>query len=543
MRLSSPRRLRPLFLVLGVVVAALPLVGARELLSSYAGKVAQGEVDDIAGQMLFRAEAAIGESLDALTDLAVAGVTTCSNRDLDLLRRAAYENYSVKELGVTDASGRIVCNHLGDDVEVTALSARIESERTANVTFQVVSLGAEGRVGLMLTWALDAGGGLSAVVPAQLVVPDVLPVALRESGYGRVALSDGTLIRGIPEMRLPRTGAETAAAFYPAEDLTRSVQALRTSAPYPIEVGFAVPTATFRERTAGIETVANTAGLVVGTIIFSLAFWGLRRSGPVGEMSDAVERGEFIPYYQPVIDIREGRLLGCELLVRWRKPSGRIIPPGAFIALAEATGLAMDMTRSLMVQARRDLDGPFGDRPDLYVGINLFGAHFESLRIVDEVKSIFGNSRVAFGQLLLEMTERQPVSDPDRARAVIRRLRQLGARIAIDDAGTGHSGLANLQLYSPDVLKIDKLFVDTIGTVGGTPVIESMIKLGHDLGMEVVAEGVETWAQVEYLRARGVTSAQGYLFAPPLPARSFLRLVEALAPLTRTEDDGQALAA
>ena len=204
----------------------------------------------------------------------------------------------------------------------------------------------------------------------------------------------------------------------------------------------------------------------------------------------------------------------------------------------------MPMTRSLMMQARRDLELAYGQRPELKLSINLFGAHFESLRIVEELRTIFGGSTIRFSQLVLEMTERQPVADIDRARAVIRRLRRLGARVALDDAGTGHSGLANLQTLGLDVLKIDKLFVDSIGATGGAlPIIDSLIRLGHELDMEVIAEGVETIEQVRYLRARGVSAAQGYLFAPPLPAASYLELVVATASGAAADPGGAAPAA
>jgi sensor c-di-GMP phosphodiesterase-like protein len=249
-------------------------------------------------------------------------------------------------------------------------------------------------------------------------------------------------------------------------------------------------------------------------------------------MRDAMERGAFIPYYQPVVNIRTGRLMGCEVLMRRREPDGSIIPPSMFIALAESTGLALPMTRILMERVRDDLNAVSGARRHLSLSVNLFDDHFESLRIIRDIETIFGRSQIAYKQVTLEITERQPLANIDRARVVIRRLQELGARVALDDAGTGHGGLAYLQQLGIDVIKIDKLFIDTIDTNDSpSPILDSLIKLGQELGKELVAEGVEAMEQVDYLRSRGVTAAQGFLFAPPLPARAFLDLVAAMDPI------------
>jgi sensor c-di-GMP phosphodiesterase-like protein len=219
---------------------------------------------------------------------------------------------------------------------------------------------------------------------------------------------------------------------------------------------------------------------------------------------------------------------------RWQKARRTMVAPAGFIELAEATGLAWPMTLSLMRRTRRDLDEVFGQRPKLKISFNLFNAHFASLKTVREVESIFAGSRIAFSQLVFEVTERRPIDSIKRARVVIKRLQELGARVALDDAGAGHAGLAYLHQLGVDSIKIDKLFVDTITKGGGAaPIVDSLVKLGHDLGMEVVAEGVETFEQLEYLRAKGADSAQGFLFSPPLPGNAFRQLVEAMEPLSR----------
>ncbi|MEP5780335.1 MAG: EAL domain-containing protein, partial [Hyphomicrobiales bacterium] len=132
----------------------------------------------------------------------------------------------------------------------------------------------------------------------------------------------------------------------------------------------------------------------------------------------------------------------------------------------------------------------------------------------------------------------QPLNDIERARVVIRNMRSLGAKVALDDAGTGHGGLAYLQQLGLDVIKIDKLFIDAIGTDSlSAPIVDSLISLAESLGMDIVAEGVEEPLQVEYLREKGVRMAQGYLFAKPLPGETYKRLIEKMMPLAKRPEE------
>jgi EAL domain-containing protein (putative c-di-GMP-specific phosphodiesterase class I) len=148
---------------------------------------------------------------------------------------------------------------------------------------------------------------------------------------------------------------------------------------------------------------------------------------------------------------------------------------------------------------------------------------------VGDVRQIFTGSQISYKQLLFEVTERDPLPDLDEARRVISSLQGLGCKVAIDDYGTGHGGMSYLLKLGVDCIKIDKMFVDAISTERySQTIIETLIELAKSMRMEVIAEGVETFEQVEFLRAKGITVAQGFLFAPPLPASSFLALVEAM---------------
>jgi sensor c-di-GMP phosphodiesterase-like protein len=187
------------------------------------------------------------------------------------------------------------------------------------------------------------------------------------------------------------------------------------------------------------------------------------------------------------------------------------------------------MTRRLMEKCRDELGRCYATRPRLKVAINLFADHFEDMSTVEDVRRIFATGGVAFGQVVLEVTERYPLSNLTRAKVAISALQELGCRVALDDAGTGHGGLAYLQKLGLDQIKIDKVFIDTItSTTASSPIVDSLTDLARSMRMEVVAEGVETIQQVEYLRRRGVDQAQGYLFAKPLPGPLYLDLIEAM---------------
>jgi EAL domain-containing protein (putative c-di-GMP-specific phosphodiesterase class I) len=157
---------------------------------------------------------------------------------------------------------------------------------------------------------------------------------------------------------------------------------------------------------------------------------------------------------------------------------------------------------------------------------------FRNDSIVKDVRNIFFGSEIKLSQVVLELTERDPIKNFTETRQIIAALQDLGVRIAIDDVGTGHSGLSYMLKLGVDIIKIDKMFVDAIGTDrNSTTIVETLVDLAHNMRMDVVAEGVENFEQVIHLRDLGIRSAQGYVFAPPLPGSAFLQLVEAIDPL------------
>jgi len=212
--------------------------------------------------------------------------------------------------------------------------------------------------------------------------------------------------------------------------------------------------------------------------------------------------------------------------------------------LAESSGIVLNITRSLMRQVSKEIGNALALRPHLRVGFNLVAQHFADEEIINDVTEIFKHSPIKLSQIVLEMTERQPIENLTETRRVIAALQGLGVLVAIDDVGTGHGGLSYMLKLGVDIIKIDKMFVDSIGIDGNsTAIVQTLIDLAESLRMEVVAEGVENFEQVEHLRNLGVRAAQGYVFAPPLPCSSFLQLVDAIDSLPKKGAEAQTSAA
>jgi sensor c-di-GMP phosphodiesterase-like protein len=279
--------------------------------------------------------------------------------------------------------------------------------------------------------------------------------------------------------------------------------------------------------------IVVTGLLACVILIIALVVPWRQRHDPIAEIERALMAGEFIPYYQPIVDIKSGGLLGAEVLVRWRKPDGTLIAPGAFIPLVESSGLILELTRSLMRQVCKEAGAAIGRRPGMYVTFNIAPRHFADSVVLNDVGSIFEGSSIRLSQVVLELTERHELHNLAAARRVIAALQALGCRIAIDDVGTGHSGLSYILKLGVDIIKIDKLFVDAIKTERHSQaIVATLVDLARNLRMQIVAEGVENFEQVIYLREHGISAAQGFVFAPPLPASAFLQLVEAIDPFS-----------
>ncbi len=233
------------------------------------------------------------------------------------------------------------------------------------------------------------------------------------------------------------------------------------------------------------------------------------------ELQTAIPLQMFDVHYQPVVAAAGGGIIGVEALVRWTHPTRGNIPPSVFIPLAEQSGLMSQLGEIVLRRALADA----ARWPDLSVAVNLSPVQIRDRWLVDLVAAVMEESDIAPSRVVLEVTEGVLIDNPQETKARLEALRALGVSIALDDFGTGYSSLSYLQRFPFDRLKIDRAFVASLGAAASTgPIIQSIVTLGHALGMKVLAEGIENEEQRVLLRLAGCDEMQGYLFARPGPA-------------------------
>ena len=238
----------------------------------------------------------------------------------------------------------------------------------------------------------------------------------------------------------------------------------------------------------------------------------------VGELRRAIAEGELIVHYQPRVELASGEVHAVEALVRWDHPARGLLSPGEFLPLAEHTGLIRPLTRYVLDAALADCAGWVAEGLRPGVSMNLSARDLLDADLPAEVAALLAKHGVDPTLLEMEITENTILTDPERARAVLERLRMLGVRLSIDDFGTGFSSLGQLRRLPVDVLKIDKSFVFNMDNDDNDDVIvRSTIELGHNLGLLVVAEGVETQETWNRLAQLGCDTAQGFFISRPLP--------------------------
>jgi sensor c-di-GMP phosphodiesterase-like protein len=287
-----------------------------------------------------------------------------------------------------------------------------------------------------------------------------------------------------------------------------------------------------REIYVPIVALAAALGLAVGLLLSRLL---IRAQSPVQALGRAIANGEIRPYIQPIFELTTGEIVGGEILARWVKPSGEIIPPARFIPLAEESGLVEALTWRLLDSALARLWFHIRSDPSFVLSFNVSPAHFIKPDFVESIEKHVAEASVSPHQIAIEITERQPFENTDMAAANVRALQGHGFKISIDDVGIGHSGLSNLQSLGANTLKIDKFFVDSVENDStARSIIEMLVRLAGRLNMSIIAEGIELDAQVKALSTLGVLRGQGFLVSPPVPIQDFLILIDKDEQASRT---------
>lgn len=517
-----------LYFVGGLLLAAAPYVAVDQALKEHVERQARGKLEAITRNTLGMIEDRLDQATTALVDLAAMRVDSCSGESLAIMRRAVFSSVPLKELSLLSPDGRTLCTHIGAGQEERTLSRDISL--SSRLAMSVAHFRDRNERAVQLRLDRPGKPSIAALIPSDTLLPEGNPDEMNGGRRIRVVLDGGSIIAARP-------ASEETGTF----DKSGSLSMQRRSDRFPITVYAERGRSTIADEHRDLLMMGRLAAVLITALGLGLAWLWIQRdhNNPEIELKQAIASGEIIPFYQPLVDLRTGRIHGAEVLARWRKPDGSLVPPIRFIPLAEESGLIYELTRVLMRRAREEMADIYGPRPRVKLGFNLFAGHFIDGKIVEDLKEIFGGSPIGYDQIVLEVTERSPLADLTEARHIIAQLQGLGARVGIDDVGTGHGGLSYLLKLGVDLIKIDKMFVDALGTERySQTIIETLVELARNMRMEVVAEGVETFEQVEYLRVKGITVAQGYIFAPPLPGGSYAALIEA-AEKPQAESDGE----
>lgn len=492
---------------LSVAVVAGPISTSDYILNHHALTIAHLEARDIATAYLERADLAIAEAVSVLARFKGVGKIDCQDSNRQDFGLEAFRSDYISQIGIADVGGVLLC---GEPMGSLAIPARLPTADHGDPTVMIAVLtDGKGSRQTAVTMRIDDRFRLVARLQ-----PNVLDIPADIGYFSSLATTAVVLDDGSEWTR----ARGKAAAAEGVDTFTEIAQSDR----YPVRVSVTIAKDAAYKLESDLMRLVIVFSILLGLFVFVLVFWTTYRRTDGDIFSQAVANGEFKPYYQPVFDVFSGEIRGCEVLVRWHRPDGTMVPPGQFLPYAEATGLIREITRQLMTQTVADVADIYDRNPGLKLSINLTAMHFNDLEIMDDIKHIYGGSKIRYEQLCFEVTEQNPLKDLALSRAIIGRIQALGASVALDDVGTGHGGLAYLQKLGVDIIKIDKMFIDNIGTDHSSQtIVDTLVELGHQLGLGIIAEGVERPDQVEHLKAVGVSLAQGYIYSPPIPAAAF----------------------
>ena len=345
-----------------------------------------------------------------------------------------------------------------------------------------------------------------------------------------------------PQVMLARVGEDEFAVLAPAS-VAKPAEMMRRAMEQPLRVaGFDIfPTLSIGAVTAeggadapdaaellrraelAVESAKSAGRGGAAAYGRSLETDGLSRLAMESDLRGAIGRGEIVPFFQPVVRLDTGAIAGFEALARWRHPRRGVLTPEEFLPLCEEMGLLVELGAHMMQAAAQQLAAwraAHRAAGEISVSVNLSTGEIHRDHLVEDVGALLADTGLPRGALKLEITESDIMRDPDRAAVILRQLREAGAGLALDDFGTGFSSLSYLTRLPFDTLKIDRYFVRTMAAnEGSDKIVRSVINLGRDLSLEVVAEGVENAQMARRLLEIGCHYGQGYGYAPALSAQ------------------------
>ncbi len=512
-------RLSKILLIIGAFISFLPVLGVDFFLDKLLRTQVEHRFNANAQTLVQQNQSAIFDSITSIEQILSASPSLCTPTFISNVQKQFQANHSLIQVIVENGDKVQYCDGFNEVVKYSILSDELPIS-TRSETIRVVQLQGQANPSFMIKHLVGANRSISSFVYINPTLIGVMPNYLVSDTSLKLSFTNGEQI-----IALGKPYSSDQMRDDHAMVITKAI-----AKGLPISAEIAFPFAKIKADFSWLYILLTGVFALLGIVILIFVLKSLRQSNiPVIDLERALELGELVPYYQPLINLNTGKVIGCESLLRWVKRNGEVIAPGMFIDYAESSGMAFPITISLMQKIASDLGDLCQEQPELKIGINLFEGHFRDTSIVEDVRAIFEDSKINYSQLVFEITERRPLKNQLAVDGVIGGLQALGCKIAMDDAGTGHSNLAYMQTLNIDIIKIDKVFVDMIEQgVNNVPILDGLIAIANDLGTGIVAEGVETQGQVNYLRANGVVEVQGFLFSPAIKPKLFIELTKKL---------------
>lgn len=503
---------------LAAIAGALLLVGLISwVLWQESLEAEERRVAELARVLGERTEQIIVDARNMLNDFNNSKLPKCSDKHINAMHTAAIAKPYIRAIGYWRAAQR-VCG-VGYIQAVNLKPSRADRIYDSGVIAWWPS--SQTKVGGVQLFLMRYGDHDLAIDPRMLLETSTV--------QGRQA---GLWVEGLPMAKSP------ADADIPSPDsvsvgLTvdrqnnRLVSRFSLGTIFPIDIVAVEPMDRFWDRYQPLLLSAAGLGLVLAAAWIYLVLWYSRhRQSLSTQLREALSKGSVMAYYQPVVELSTGRCVGAEALARWIREDGKMVRPDVFIPIAEEAGLLPEITLAILDATLRDIGALLREHKSLCININLASEDLTSNIFIRDLTKRLRQNKIPAASIKLEITERGMVNT-DQSRKLICSFRKLGHKVAVDDFGTGYSSLAYLQSFELDTLKIDKSFVDAIGTESVTNhVIGHVITMAKSLSLDIVAEGVETVQQALWLIEQNVECAQGYFFSRPLEAKEFVKFAK-----------------
>ena len=498
-----------------LVGTAAPWLAWREA-RQQAYDIESGLALNYARDVLHRADETAAQAAAAIGRLESSGHPPCAPETVALMREIDVTSSYVQAVGHV-AGNLIDCSSIG--------GAPVDIGTRAFRTSRGVLLYGAIHVGNARNTALLGirRGDFIALVHRDLPLDIWTPVPDVALGVVHLEHRVVNMSRGaIDAAWAGKLGAGQAVTFIEGNRLVAVVR----SRSYLTAAVAAVPLSVLEWRAASIAWRLVPAGIFAGlAAAVALLLLGRQQISMAAALRQALRRHEFFLLYQPLLDLRTGACIGAEALLRWRRATGELVEPGLFIPVAERTGLIRRITERVLDLVERDAGRHLAEHPSFHVGINLSPSDLRP-DIVVRIDGLLARTGCQPSNLVVEITERGFL-DLATARVVVADLRARGIAVAIDDFGTGYSSLSYLETLDLDYLKIDRSFIEAIGTGAPTSqVVGHIIAMARTLDLKMIAEGIESAAQANFLRDQGVQTGQGWLFGRPMPFAELAELVQ-----------------